>query len=126
MFATTNEVADLTGCLVDDLAVRRAQAIVEVASGKPESMVSRDDDKHWLMYATAWQAAYMADSDVFQQANVERVTQDESSVVIGDRLYALSPLVVEALKRLSWHNSKSIKTKPWDFKRTRLPSWWTW
>ncbi len=126
MYVSTEEVADMTGAIVDDMAVRRAQAIVEVASGKPESLVSKDEDKHWLKYACAWQCAYMANSDVFAQANVESVRQDNSQVVIGDRIFALSPLVTEALKRLSWFQSKSIKTKPWNMKRRELPRWWTW
>lgn len=126
MYVTPSEVSALTGYSVDDSAIRRAQAIVEVMSGRPESLVTREDDKQWLMYACAWQAAYMEHGDVYQQANVDRVTQDDSSVTIGDKVYAVSRLTVEAIKNLSWRGSRSVKTKPYDFKRNEMPWWWTW
>lgn len=123
-YTNPSEVMDLTSYSVNESDILQAQGIIEVASGRPESLVSRDDDKRWLMYATAWQAAYMQHGDVFQQANVEQAKQDRSTIVIGDRVYALSPLAVEAIKRLSWNKSKSIATQGYDFKTKRLPRWY--
>ncbi|MET7769902.1 hypothetical protein [Nocardia sp. NPDC005366] len=128
MYVTASEVLELTKCMVDDGAVLRAQAIVELMSGRPESAVVKIVDKQWLKYATAWQAAYMEHGDVFQQANVDKAAQDDSTIEIGDRIYAVSPLVVEALKSLSWRRTRSVKTKGWNFDRERgsMPWWYLW
>ena len=124
MYTTVERVFELTSYTVDASALLQAQAIVELASGRPESAVSKESDKGWLEYAVCWQAAYMSDSDVYAQANVDKVIQDRSEVEFGDRVFALSPLVVESVKRLSWNKSRGIGTKGYNFKRNRMPSWW--
>lgn len=126
MYATVAKVQELTGYTVDESALRQAQAIVEVASGRPESAVSKPADIGWLEYAVCWQAAYMDNSDVYAQANVDRVKQDRSEVEFGDRVFALSPLVVEAVKRLSWNKSRGIQLRGWNFRKNRLPEWFYW
>jgi len=68
----------------------------------------------------------MHNSDVFEQANVSKVTQDRSTVEFGDRVFALSPLVVEAVKRLSWNKSRGIQLRGWNFRKNALPDWWYW
>ena len=131
MFVTVEEVQELTGFSVNDATIRKSQAIVEVMAGKTESMVNpttQAADLSWLKYATAWQAAYMeSDPDkLYEQANVQSISQNNNKVDFGGRVYAVSPLVVEAIKRLSWNKSKGVKTRPWSFKRSRVPYWWEW
>lgn len=131
MFVTVEEVSDLTGFAVDDKTIRKAQAIVEVMAGKTEAMINpttQADDFAWLKYAVAWQSAYMeTDPDkLYEQANVNSVSQNNNKVDFGGRVYAVSPLTVEAVKRLSWNKSKGIKTRGFNFKRSRVPYWWEW
>lgn len=127
MYATRERVNELTGATVTDETIGQAQAIVEVVSGRPESAVTKLADRAWLEYAVCWQAAFMAtNSHVFEQANVKRVEQDRSMVEFGDQLYAVSPLVIQAVKRVSWNRSRSFGTKGFTFKAKRMPSWWRW
>ncbi|MCW2087804.1 UNVERIFIED_ORG: hypothetical protein M2328_001084 [Rhodococcus erythropolis] len=126
MLATDADVLDMTGYTVNDQQIRQAQGIVEVIAGRPESLVTNETDKHWLKYAVCWQAAYLDNSDVFAQANVEQVKQDKTTVTYGDNTYAVSPLVVEAVKQLSWNKSRSIMTGPNTVKANRMPDWWYW
>lgn len=126
MLATNQDVLELTGSTVNDVQIRQAQAIVEVCAGRPESLVTKESDKHWLKYAVCWQAAYIDNSDVFVQANVEEVKQDKTTVTYGEKVYAISPLVVEAVKQLSWNKSRSIMTGPRTIKSNTMPDWWSW
>lgn len=127
MYATRERVNELTGATVTDETIGQAQAIVEVVSGRPESTVIKLADRAWLEYAVCWQAAYMtSNSHVFEQANVKRVEQDRSMVEFGDQLYAVSPLVIQAVKRVSWNRSRSFGTKGFTFKAKHMPSWWRW
>lgn len=127
IFATTIKVHEITGCEVDDELISQAQAIVEVVSGRPETAVTNLADRAWLEYAVCWQAAYMSsNTHVFEQANVKRVEQDRSMVEFGDQLYAVSPLVIQAVKRVSWNRSRSFGTKGFTFKAKHMPSWWRW
>lgn len=127
MYATRERVNELTGVTVTDETIGQAQAIVEVVSGRPESTVTKLADRAWLEYAVCWQAAYMSsNAHVFEQANVKRVEQDRSMVEFGDQLYAVSPLVIQAVKRVSWNRSRSFGTKGFTFKAKRMPSWWLW
>lgn len=127
MYATVIKVKELTDVNVDEGLIRQAQAIVEVVSGRPESTVTKLTDRAWLEYAVCWQAAYMSsNTHVFEQANVKRVEQDRSMVEFGDELYAVSPLVIHAVKKCSWNRSRSFGTKGFTFKAKRMPSWWRW
>ncbi|BCF83316.1 hypothetical protein RQCS_28610 [Rhodococcus qingshengii] len=116
----------MTGITVNTGQIRHAQAIVELCAGRPESLVSKEIDKQWMKYAVCWQAAYLDNAEVFQQANVQQVRQDNSTVTFGDRVYAVSPLVVEAVKRLSWYNSRKINLKGFNFNAPKIPEWWLW
>lgn len=126
MYATELKVSELTGYTVTGDLIRQAQAIVEVVSGRPESVVTNPKDRAWLEYAVCWQAAYMSNSKIFEQANVKKVEQDRSMVEFGDELFAVSPLVMEAVKRVTWNKSRSFGTRGYMFKSTRMPGWWHW
>jgi hypothetical protein len=68
----------------------------------------------------------MLNTSVFDQANVKKAEQDRSMVEFGDKLYAVSPLVIEAVKQVSWNKSRSFATKGYTFSSKRMPSWWLW
>ncbi|MEV4448517.1 hypothetical protein [Streptomyces mirabilis] len=138
MFATITDVADIAGVSVDDATIKKAQAIVETASGKPEELVTNTTDLVWLKKAVAYQCAYMEDdpTSVYEQPNMESVTQGESKMVFGNKDVWLSPLAQRAIANLSWRKSRTVKTNPFDY-RTELKrqncesrrmrgTWWSW
>lgn len=119
MYATITEVAEIAGVSVDDATIKKAQAIIETASGKPEELVSNTTDLLWLKKATAYQCAYMEDdpTSVFEQPNMESVTQGESKMVFGDKDVWLSPLAQKAIANLSWRKSRRIQLAPFGYRR---------
>lgn len=114
MLATADDVLDVTGYSADDADIKKAQAIVEVYAGRPESLITNVTDLAWMKYAVCWQVAYMASdpNTVFEQANVSSLSQNDTMINFGDKTYAVAPLVVKAVGRLSWNRSRSITTNP--------------
>lgn len=113
MLATTDDVEDLTGFTVDAVAVRKAQAIVEVFAGRTEALITLPRDREWMKYAICWQVAYL-DKDgnaVYEQANVERLQQNDTTIVFGDKAFAVASLAVKAIQHLSWQRSRVIDTR---------------
>jgi hypothetical protein len=62
MFATTRDVERLTGYVVTQDVLSRAQAILEVYIGRIEQDVTNMKDNALLGRALAYQAAYMRDN----------------------------------------------------------------
>lgn len=124
MIATANDVLDITGYSADDTDIRRAQAIVEVYAGKTEELITNVSDLAWMRYAVAWQVAYMSsdENSVYEQANVQTLTQNDTMIAFGDKDYAISPLAQKAVSRLSWNRSRSIPTAPANG-RVRIEPW---
>jgi hypothetical protein len=114
MLATANDVLELTGYTADDKDIKKAQAIVEAFAGRTEGLITNVSDIAWMKYAVAWQVAYMASDTeiVFEQANVQSLRQNDTTIVFGDKVYAVSPLAIKAVGRLSWNRSRSISTSP--------------
>lgn len=114
MLATATDVLDITGYSADDTDIKKAQAIIEVFAGRLEALITDADDLGWMRYAVAWQVAYMSSDaeGIYEQANVQRFTQNETSITIGKKNYAISPLAERAVSRLSWNRSRSISTAP--------------
>ena len=112
MFATADDVLDLTGFTADRKDIKLAQAIVEAYAGRVEPQVTNEGDLVWLKYATAWQVAYMANdrTSIFEQANVQSIRQNKVFIQIGGNDYYISPLAAKAVSRLSWMNTRSIST----------------
>jgi hypothetical protein len=124
MFATIAEVLAITGVTVTDPDIYKAQALIETAAGRPEELIplTATTDLLWLKKATAYQCAYIKDDplSIFEQANVESVTQDGGfKVVFGDRNVWLAPASQQALQNLSWRKSRTIKTEPFDYRSER-------
>lgn len=126
MYATVDDVFEATGHSTDAAKISMAQAICEIVSGRTEVMVTKPDDVEWMKYATAMQVVYIAQNteSVYEQANVESLRQGDNTVVFGDKVYAVAPLAVEAMKNLSWRRSRSVKTGR-QFGPVVLPSWET-
>lgn len=112
MITTVQEVFELTGYSANAEDVKRAQAIVEVFAGRPEAMISRDDDLAWMRYAVAWQVAYMETDPkaIYEQSNVQSVSSNDTVINFGDKAYQMAPLAQKAVSRLSWQRSRSIAT----------------
>ncbi|MFJ8790436.1 hypothetical protein [Streptomyces sp. NPDC102462] len=118
MYATITDVADIAGVSVDDATIKKAQAIIETASGRPQELVLNATDLVWLRKAVAYQCAYMEDdaTSVYEQPNMESVTQGESKLVFGDKDVWLSPLAQKAIANLSWRKSRTIRMNPFDYR----------
>lgn len=112
MIASVDEIYDITGYSADENDIRRAQAIVEVFAGKTEILIKDANDIAWMKYAVAWQTAYMSQDEagIYEQANVQSMRQNDTTINFGDRVYAVAPLVVKAVSRLSWNKSKTVNT----------------
>lgn len=112
MFATADDILDLTGFTAERKDILLAQAIIEAYAGRLETEVDNPQDKTWLRYATAWQVAYMTNdqASIFEQANVQSISQNRVFISIGGNDYFISPLAAKAVSRLSWVKSRSIRT----------------
>ncbi|WP_405538111.1 hypothetical protein OG787_36420 [Streptomyces sp. NBC_00075] len=138
MFATIVEVEEIAGVTVDEPAIKKAQAIVETAAGRPEEVIMDATDLIWLKKATAYQCAYMAEdpTSVFEQPNLESVTQGENKMVFGDKAVWLSPVAQKALGNLSWRRSRLVPLRPFNYRKelwrqdvetVRMRGrWWSW
>jgi hypothetical protein len=114
MIATANDVLDITGYSANETDIRKSQAIVEVYAGKPEALITKAADLAWMKYAISWQTAYMSTdtNSVFEQANVQSLSQNDTQINFGSKAYALAPLAQQAITRLSWNRSRSVPTAP--------------
>lgn len=116
MFATVQNVKDFTGYDVSLETVRRAQGIVEAFAGRTEIAVRSVNDRELLRLATAYQAAYMSNNyeRTFEQVGVKQMAQTDGMITLDTDNGAphLAPMAAFVIKRLSWKQSRSIKTGP--------------
>lgn len=117
MFITVERANKITGnkfnLTLDDVFV--AQTILETYTGREESVITDADDLELYAKATAFQAAYMKndDNNVFEQAQVQTISQDSSTIDFRPGDYAspfIAPLAVMALRQVTWKKSRSINT----------------
>lgn len=128
MFVTAERVHQLTRFEVDLADIHIAQGVIETYIGRNEATVTDADDLAALERATAYQAAYMKndDNNVFEQASVLSLTQDNASVDYRANDWTspfVAPLAVMALRHLSWKKSRSIHTGGTELKRRRFLDW---
>lgn len=118
MLATIDEVNEIAGVSVDVATLKKAQAIIETASGRPEELVTNTTDLIWLKKAVAYQCAYMEEdpTSVYEQPNMESVTQGESKLVFGDKDVWLAPLAQKAIANVSWRRSRMVRMNPFDYR----------
>lgn len=119
MYATIADVAEIAGVTVDTAALTKAQAIIETASGRPAALVTDETDILWLRKAVAYQCAYMQEdpTSVYEQPNMESVTQGQNKMVFGDKPVWLAPLAQRAIGNVSWHRSRMILFGAMDYRK---------
>jgi len=138
VFATIDDVYEIAGVSVDLATLKKAQAIIETASGRPAELVTNETDILWLRKAVAYQCAYMEDDavTVFEQPNMESVTQGQNKMVFGDKPVWLSPLAQKAIGNVSWRRSRMIASEPFAYRKElwrqdmqtawMRDRWWSW
>lgn len=113
-WATAADVLTYTGETVDDDAMLRAQAAIDVNSGRlyedAERIGSRD--RYWLKLATAYQAAWQAGQpDEFVRLDVTSTGSGQSSQNGTPSWLLLGPHAAQALRRVSWLGSGSLHVR---------------
>lgn len=115
MFADTNDVKDITGKIVNNQLVTRAQYVIETFVGKFEADITKESDIELLRRAVAYQCAYMNDNEdlVYEQMAVSTTSQNDASTTFkpGDTNAPwIAPLAIMTCKKLSFIKSRSIVT----------------
>lgn len=115
MLATATNVKDITGKIVNNQLVSRAQYVIEAYIGKFESEVTGTRDKEILKRAVAYQCAYMLDNEdiVYEQMAVSTTGQNDAYTTfrVNDKASPwIAPLAVMICNRLSFAKSRSVKT----------------
>lgn len=110
-WATTAEVANITGKAVSAEAVALASSIISTFSGAdveaPTDSITPVDRRH-LKRATAWQAAWSKPGLIEQRENADSITSDTQAITRGDRAdVMLAPLARRELLSLSWVGTRS-------------------
>ncbi|MFD8067922.1 hypothetical protein [Streptomyces parvulus] len=119
MFATVDDVYEIAGVSVDLATLKKAQAIIETASGRPAELVTNDTDILWLRKAVAYQCAYMEEdpTSVFEQPNLESYSHGDDKMVMGNKDVWLAPLAQKAIGNVSWRKSRIIRFGSFDYRR---------
>jgi hypothetical protein len=115
MFATTTNVKDITGKIVNNQLVTRAQYVIETYIGKLEAEVTKARDVELLRRAVSYQSAYMVDNEdiVYEQMSVSTTGQNDAYTTFRNNDKAspwIAPLAVMACSKLSFVRSRSIHT----------------
>lgn len=118
MFTTPQEVmaaTPYTGITIEQ--VRQAQFVIEMYVGRTETEVDSARDKSILARAVAAQTVYMRDNPdiTFNQIKATTISQGGRMTVFGngDESPFIAPLAVLACKKLSWKQSRSVRTGRW-------------
>lgn len=111
-WVTAAEVEQITGGVVTEPDVARAESVVNIYSGRTSDTfdtISTRDREH-LKHASAWQAWYLSSQvDIGGRSSVASVTQDEARVDFNYEWQAvLHPLAARALKNLSWKRTRVV------------------
>ena len=115
MFANTNDVKDITGKIVNNQLVTRAQYVIETYDGKLEAEITNTKDLEILKRAVAYQAAYMENNEdlVYEQMSVSTTGQNDAYTTFRQNDNAspwIAPLAVMVCSKLSFIKSRSILT----------------
>jgi hypothetical protein len=115
MFANTNDVKNITGKIVNNQLVTRAQYVIEAFVGKFEADITNTKDIELLKRAVAYQCAYMNDNEdiVYEQMAVSTTGQNDAYTTFrnGDKSSPwIAPLAIMVCEKLSFVKSRSIKT----------------
>jgi hypothetical protein len=115
MFATTTNVKDITGKIVNNQLVARAQYIIEAYVGKFEAEVTDTRDIEILKRAVAYQCAYMLNNEdlVYEQMSVSTTGQNDAYTTFRQNDKAspwIAPMSVMICNKLSFVKSRSVHT----------------
>lgn len=110
-----DQVSHMTGVVVTDLVMVRAQSLLELfteiyADALPIYVTPRDY-RH-LQDALVYQAAWMAPRlDVFDAMDLSSVSQDGMSATFNAQPKWIAPIAWRAIKQLSWFRTGRIRTE---------------
>jgi hypothetical protein len=119
-WTTVQQVTDLTGKTVDDVAVRVASAMIDTKAGTSEDMPQDSitaRDRKTLARAAAWQAAWIApklNAGLLDQRESARGT---TAAGVTDRREAdvqimYAPMALLELRNLSWFGTRHEDRRP--------------
>jgi hypothetical protein len=115
MFANTNDVKNITGKIVNNQLVTRAQYVIETYVGKLEVDVTNSRDIELMKRAVSYQCAYMNDNEdiVYEQMSVSTTGQNDAYTTFRNNDKAspwIAPLAVMVCSKLSFVKSRSVVT----------------
>lgn len=112
MWASIEDVANVTGKTVSEAGRNLAAASIELHTGLIESVPRVDmkrNDAYWLRQAVCFQAAWLAPTpDYLERNDIKASAQDGASASGGPDWMTLAPLARKALKRLSWRGTRTV------------------
>jgi hypothetical protein len=115
MFANTNDVKEITGKIVNNQLVTRAQYVIEAFVGKMEDEITNPKDIEILKRAVAYQSAYMENNEdiVYEQMAVSTTGQNDAYTTFRNNDTNspwIAPLAVIICGKLSFMKGRSIYT----------------
>ena len=115
MFANTNDVKEITGKVVNNQLVNRAQYVIEAFVGKMEDEVENLKDIEILKRAVAYQSAYMENNEdiVYEQMAVSTTGQNDAYTTFRNNDTNspwIAPLAVIVCGKLSFMKARSVYT----------------
>lgn len=117
-WATAADVLTYTTTTVDDDAVTRAQATIDIHAGRLPEDAERigTRDQYWLKLAVCYQAAWLAaQPDAFERLEVTEAGGATNRTMFTELALVLAPNAKWALKRVSWLRSRSLHVRtPWE------------
>jgi hypothetical protein len=116
VWATPSDVQDITGAVVNDADVMRAEAVIDAVTGAggldPKKLSTRN--LRMLKLAACYQAAWAKTQfDLNGRHDVTSMSQEGGSASARDELtFVLAPLAKAALKRATWGKNRTISVAP--------------
>lgn len=115
MFATINDVSTITGKLVTDGLISRAQSLLEMYVNKSEAEITKTKDIALMKKAVAYQCAYMVNNEeiVFEQIAARAISQNDSYITFRNNEVSapwIAPLALITCNRLSFARSRTVVT----------------
>jgi hypothetical protein len=114
VWATPQQVIDVTGVTVTDVQLARAQASIEMYSNRiyADTERIRTRDLYWLGRAVAYQAAWeVGQYDLNTRLDANQVQQDGVVASLNDRAMTLGPRAKQALQRCSWMRGRTLHVR---------------
>lgn len=127
LWATIDDVKQLTGADISNMQRNLAAQAVEMATGAIEAVITErtyvsDRDNYWLKLAVCYQAAWIGEQPDYLQRNaVSSVSQDGQSATMGNPDWlVLSPLARKAVRKVSWRGVRQLQIGQVGTKGVRL------